>query len=230
MPETRTTQRAPRSAESTRQAILNAAKAVFAEHGFAGARVEAIARASGYNQALIFRYFGDKLGLYAEVLKQIDRRANEFLGQLLGSLLQDGSIISDARRFRAFLTVAIEAFFDFMVANPHLMRMMLWEHAENWQTYTKLASLFKLEGIERVEALFARAHEAGLLRSDGDPFLLFLLAEQICWSFPTSFPFYQMVLPDRDLTSPSGLERARRQVVDFVVGGLLADPRRDSAG
>ncbi len=217
-------QKQPRNAENTRQSILNAAEAVFAEHGFDGARIEAIAAASGYNQSLIFRYFGDKLGLYAEVLQQIDRQANELLGQLLGPLLQDESILSNARRFREFFTIAIEAFFDFMVAHPNLMRMMLWEHAENWQTYTKLASLFKLDGLEQIEAFFQRAKKAGLLRSYGDPFILFLLAEQICWSFPTSFPFYQMVLPHGDLTSPEALMRMRQQVIDFILAGLLVEP------
>ncbi len=217
----------PRNAENTRQIILNAAETIFAEHGFDGARIEAIATASGYNQGLIFRYFGDKLGLYAEVLRRIDQQANQFLGQLLGSFLRDESILSDAARFREFLTTAMGAFFDFMVAHPHLMRMMLWEHAENWQTYTKLTSLFKLEGLEEVEALFSKAQRAGLLRSNSDLFILFLLAEQICWSFPTSFPFYQMVLPNRDFNSPESLKRARQQVIDFIVAGLTADGKED---
>ncbi len=206
-----------RNAENTRQAILNAAETVFAEHGYDGARIEAIASASGYNQGLIFRYFGDKLGLYAEVLRRIDRQANEFLGQLLGSFLRDDTLLTDAGRFKGFLTSSIEAFYDFMISHPQLMRMMLWEQAENWKTYTKLASLFKLEGLEAVEAFFAKAQKAGLLRSDCDPFILFLLAEQICWTFPTSLPFYQMVLPNREFSSPE----ARQQVIDFIIGGLM---------
>ncbi len=219
-----------RNSESTRQAILNAAEAVFADRGFDGARIEAIASASGYNQSLIFRYFGDKLGLYAEVLRRIDMQANEFLGQMLGSLLEDESIISDPRRFRAFLDTAVGAFFDFMIDHPHIMRMMTWEHAESWQTYTKLASLFQLGGLEQLDAFFSRAQKAGLLRSDSDPFILFLLAEQICWSFPTSLPFYQMVLPNRDFSSTGALERLRQQVIDFIVAGILVNPKASEIG
>ncbi len=215
--------RPPRNAESTRQAILNAAEAVFAEHGYDGARIELIAKASGYNQGLIFRYFGNKLGLYAEVLKRIDQQANEFLGQLLGSLIEDESLLADAHRFRAFLSAAIGAFFDFMVAHPHVMRMLVWEQAESWRTYTQLASLFKLEGLEQFEALLSRAQQAGLLRSQDYPFILFLLAEQICWIYPTSLPFYQMVLPNRDLSSGDALVRARQQIIDFIVGGIMVD-------
>jgi len=197
-----------RRGEQTREAILIAAETVFATHGFDGARIDTIAEVSGFNKTLIFRYFGDKLGLYAEVLRRFDRQVIELQVQLLGPLLTDETIVSDAHRFRAFLTTAIGAFFDYMVAHPRVMRMTIWEHAESWQTYAKLASLFEIEGLEQLEALFSRAQKAGLLRSDFDPLVLFVLAEQICWFFPTSLPFYQMILPARDFSSPAALARA----------------------
>src|SRR5262249_29450861 len=92
--------------ETTREAILEAAEIVFAEHGFDGARVDAIANVSGYDKKLIFHYFGDKLGLYADVLRRIDKQAVELQTQLLGPLLTDETLTSDARRFRAFLRTA----------------------------------------------------------------------------------------------------------------------------
>ena len=65
-----TTGPAKRRSEITRLAILDAAEVVFSEHGFDGACIDAIAEGSGHNKTLIFRYFGDKLNLYAEVLKR----------------------------------------------------------------------------------------------------------------------------------------------------------------
>src|SRR6266853_2877129 len=90
-----------RRGEITREAILTAAEVVFAEHGFDGARIDTIANVSGYNKTLIFRYFGDKLGLYAAVLRRIDKQAVEIQAQLLGSLLADETLTSDARQVRA---------------------------------------------------------------------------------------------------------------------------------
>jgi TetR/AcrR family transcriptional regulator len=49
----------------SRELILRAARAEFAERGFAGARVNRIARASGLNKQLIYYYFGSKQALYA---------------------------------------------------------------------------------------------------------------------------------------------------------------------
>ncbi len=206
-------------------AILDAAEVVFAEHGFDGARIDAIAEASGHNKTLIFRYFGDKLNLYAEVLRRIDKQAGEPLLKLVRPLLEDETLVADGARLREFFKAAIGTFFDYMAAHPRVMRMILWEHAEGWQTYAKVTSLFEIEGFDRFEAFISKARSGGLFRTDLDPSVLFLLAEQICWTYPTSLPFYQLVLPGRDLSSPAALARAREQIVNFIVGGLILDPQ-----
>lgn len=60
-----------RRAQATRERIFAAALAEFAEAGFAGARVDAIARRSGANKALLYRYFGDKTKLYAATVAHV---------------------------------------------------------------------------------------------------------------------------------------------------------------
>jgi TetR/AcrR family transcriptional regulator len=59
--------RGPR--RDTRAAILDAARAEFAANGFAGARVDVIARRARLNKAMLYYHFGDKRGLYREVLR-----------------------------------------------------------------------------------------------------------------------------------------------------------------
>ena len=65
----------------TRKRILEAASAEFAAKGFAGARVDAIAREASINKRMLYHYFGDKEGLFREVLrtKMAQRRAWELL-------------------------------------------------------------------------------------------------------------------------------------------------------
>ncbi len=60
-----------RGTTQTRDAILAAALDEFAEMGFAGARIENIARRSGINKSLIYRYFVDKPGLFQEALREL---------------------------------------------------------------------------------------------------------------------------------------------------------------
>lgn len=52
----------------SRSQALEAATREFVEHGFAGARVDAIARRAGLNKATLYYQIGDKRALYAAVL------------------------------------------------------------------------------------------------------------------------------------------------------------------
>ena len=55
----------------TIRCITEAAREVFAEVGFEGARVDEIARRAGINKAMIYYRIGDKESLYAKVLHEV---------------------------------------------------------------------------------------------------------------------------------------------------------------
>jgi len=57
-----------RAPARTRARILAAAFTEFAARGFAGARVDAIARRAGSNKRMLYHYFKDKAGLFRAVL------------------------------------------------------------------------------------------------------------------------------------------------------------------
>lgn len=216
-------------AEGARRAILDAAEEVFAEHGFDGARIDAIAAAAGYNKSLIFQYFDDKLNLYAEVLKRADRQGSELQAQVFAPLLEDATLASDACKFRTFLETAVRALFDYLVENPRIVRIFLWEQAEGWQTYAKIASRLDTEDIAQFEEVFARARSAGLLRSDRDPLVLIMMAMQMAMSYLTSGPLYQTIPPGRDTSSPDALEHGRELLIEFIVHGMLSDSKAEKA-
>ena len=66
-----------RNPERTRERILSAALKEFAARGFAGARVDAIARRAAINKRMLYHYFGNKVDLFSAVLrhKMAERRA-----------------------------------------------------------------------------------------------------------------------------------------------------------
>ncbi|WP_049562870.1 TetR/AcrR family transcriptional regulator [Nonomuraea sp. SBT364] len=63
----------PRSREGTRRRILDAARLLFAEHGYDEVTMRMLAAEANANVALINRYFGSKRELFAEVLAQQGR-------------------------------------------------------------------------------------------------------------------------------------------------------------
>lgn len=212
-----------RDARRAREAIVDAAEAVFAQHGFDGARSDAIAKASGYNISLLFQYFGDKLGLYAAVLQRADRQTSELQARVLTSVLADETVASDAQRFRTFLETAVQAVFDYLVERPRLLRVLTWEMAEGWQTYAHLASQFPPDESNQFEALFKGAWRAGWLRSDYSALIQFTLIFQVCQSYLAFLPLYQVMLSGEEVSSERALSLAREHIVRFIVAGLLVD-------
>lgn len=103
----------PRDAKVTRAALLRAATLEFAEHGIAGARVDRIAAAAGYNKNLLYIHFGSK-----------DRLFDAVFSEAVTEILDAAPFTADdlpgyARRL-----------FDFHISHPHLMRLARWHSLE----------------------------------------------------------------------------------------------------
>jgi AcrR family transcriptional regulator len=62
-----------------RERLLEMATREFAAKGLAGARVDAIARAARSNKQLVYYYFGNKIGLYNEIVGHIGPRVHDEL-------------------------------------------------------------------------------------------------------------------------------------------------------
>ncbi|MBV9231318.1 MAG: TetR family transcriptional regulator [Chloroflexi bacterium] len=213
-----------RRGEASREAILEAAEIVFAEHGFDGARVDTIAHLSGYDKKLLFRYYGDKLGLYVEVLKRADQEAHALLAGVFAPLLEDESAAFQAHQWRHFLKTVVQALFDYLLEHPRFVRILTWEMAEGWQTLTQITKRFPPEYTDKFEMLFQKARSAGLLRSDFFPVIQFTMLLQICQVYLVSLPLNQTLLPDSDLSSARANARAREYLADFVVAGIMGRP------
>ncbi|MEH3088917.1 MAG: TetR family transcriptional regulator [Microbacterium arborescens] len=102
--------------EATRRRLLDAAMEHFAAGGYAGARVEAIARTAGINKERIYSYFGDKAGLFGAVLTtEVDR--------LLDGIDIRGTGPDALGELAADL-------YDRAAAHPQLARLLSWESLE----------------------------------------------------------------------------------------------------
>lgn len=106
-----------RDAEATREALLSAATALFAERGYDGATVGAIAAGARVNKAMINYHFSGKRGLYTAILKRDFGWALTQLSQLSGEPVR-----ADAKLARF---VAI--FGELHQRRPGLSAMMLRE-------------------------------------------------------------------------------------------------------
>ena len=100
--------------EESRASILQAAVAEFADHGIAGARTDAIARAANVNKALLYYYFKDKDALYEAVLDHVFSGLRARVMPVLESELPP----------RQKMLAYVGAYFDYIAANPRFPRVV----------------------------------------------------------------------------------------------------------
>jgi AcrR family transcriptional regulator len=102
MPSTSSAPRRGRrpGAPDTRATILDAARAAFAEKGFAGTTIRGVASAAGVDAALVHHYFGTKDELFLAAMElPVDPR------QVIGPALVGGPDGAGERLLRVFLTL-----------------------------------------------------------------------------------------------------------------------------
>ncbi|MEV0028562.1 TetR family transcriptional regulator [Nocardia sp. NPDC050793] len=97
--------------DATRQALLRAARAEFAEHGLSGARVDRIAEAAGVNKERIYGLFGSKDKLFDVIIVDTMREFIDVVQPLAES--DPGEYVGKL--------------FDYHRANPQFLRLLQWE-------------------------------------------------------------------------------------------------------
>src|SRR6185436_5107995 len=104
----------PRPARVSPDRILAAAAVEFAGRGYAGARVDRIARRARVNKAMLYYHFASKQGLYRTLLRNTFRA---IAAQLQGIA---GSRLSPERKLHAAVA-ALAAFIDAHAFFPSIM-------------------------------------------------------------------------------------------------------------
>jgi TetR/AcrR family transcriptional regulator len=155
-----------RNASATRRRILDAARAEFAAHGYAGARVDAIAQRAGSNKRMLYAYVGDKRALFAETLR---RKLRERAGLL--------------DRAPDRLEDALPQWADAAAEDPTWVRLVTWEALEHGAAPTAA----RAERREEFEAVRRWLERRGRLDPSvpADQALLAGIAVAV---FPVAFP------------------------------------------
>jgi len=157
-----------RDLNRTREQIMAAAQKEFAQHGFAGARTDAIARRARVNERMIFYCFDSKEGLYRAVLKQ--------------KLSEKAAVIEPDEDFTAGLVKG----FAKACADVDVLRMWQWEALDT--SNRKLVAEEERRAFFQEElARWRRAKASGALPPDADEEMLLLVSSALR-TFPLVLP------------------------------------------
>lgn len=139
-----------------RNAIVEAALAVFAAHGFHGAGTRQIAQAASVSQPLLNHHFGGKDALWRVVGEQITADFMAFITDAVDLALPPGDAVE----------AMLRAYLAFWKARPLSFRFNLWRRLDGLQDERASRS----EQMSKpVVALMQRAQDAGVIRDDLPP-------------------------------------------------------------
>jgi TetR/AcrR family transcriptional regulator len=181
--------------------ISTAAREEFARRGYAGARVEQIARRAGVNKQLLFYYYHSKRGLFQAVLTQA---AGELENALTNLALPAGGPLERLR-------LTLQAQFEFLARNPQVVALL----GQGTRSNAAFAP-----AVKRLVVLLAEGQGLGQVRDDLDPHLAAAQALVLMVGYLAMEGV--VAASARPLDEPALRERWREAAVDLVVNGVRA--------
>ncbi len=209
------------SALQTRQSLIEAGGAVFAEVGFHNSTVREICRRAGANIAAVNYHFGDKAALYREVLDYYQSRSLQKFPLELGVR----SSAPAAERLRAFVRSFLLRIFD--------------HSSDAW--HGKLISREMIDPTNALDAIVVERirpqaqHLGGIVREllGGDPnvelvrLCSFSVVSQ-CLFYHHCQPVVSRLFPEQKF-SPEDIERLAEHITRFSLAAIKAIARKQSA-
>jgi AcrR family transcriptional regulator len=194
----------------TRERILRSATRIFADKGFAGARVSELARGARTNPERIYAYFGSKRGLYRAVLIEV-----------YGEVARDEKLLAMSAADIPHLTrKVLDRFFEIHEQNPRFWRLLCWENLNggrslggpDWEH-------IRHSYLEHLESLYRTGQRQGFFRGDID-FTTYILLLFSTTYFYFSNRMTMSRLLDLDLDRGDVRRRIEREFLRIMDQGL----------
>lgn len=202
-----------RDPERTQASILAAATLEFAEKGFGGARVDAIASRAGANKRMLYHYFGDKEALYLAVLEAAYAgiRGAEATLDLAGRPPEEGL------RELALFT------WRYFVSHPEFLSLLGTEnlHRARFLKRSKRIREMQTHLMTELSAVLARGQRAGVFAADIDPLNVYLTMAALA-VFYLSNQYTLSVIFGRELAAPENMAEWEKHVVRVALASVRA--------
>jgi AcrR family transcriptional regulator len=182
-----------RQSLATKRKLLAAAREEFQRYGLAGGRVDRIGERAGVNKRLIYVYFGDKEGLFEEVI----RRNRDAVG---------ASVRFDAEDLAGYAL----RLYDYWQEHPDSVRLFWWRNLERPQS-TEVEDTAYGRMVGEIGAAQAAGEVAPAIPAAH--LFAFVLGLLQSWAVPS---------PALSVTTGPEEQARRRESVRAAVGRLIA--------
>ena len=139
---------------ATRTALIDAARPLFAEHGYGGVGTETIVRAAGVTRGALYHQFADKTELFAAVFEAVE----EDIGARIGKVVAASGSTDPIEAMRTGAAAWLDA-----CAEPEVQQIVLLDAPAvlGWERWREIGMRY---GMGLVEAVLGQAMEVGSVR------------------------------------------------------------------
>jgi TetR/AcrR family transcriptional regulator len=194
---------------STRDQILDAAVACFAQAGYSATSLNDIAAEVGIRRPSLLHHFASKEALYGEVFEKL---LSDWFARLVDA------IASSATGWRKVEGV-LRAGFRFFADNPSYVTLMRREAIDGGVHLGIDLSAVLRPMFDEATAYFQREMDAGTFRQQNAQQLL-LTGYGALLSYFSDAPFLEGLLDESPL-SPAALERRSEHIIEFFRAALV---------
>ena len=203
------------SLTNTRDNILAAATKVFARYGYDGGSIEKISKAARSVDRMIYYYFGNKEGLFIEVLENAYRRMND----------AELKLKLDTHRPIDGLNTVIAFVLSYYRRNPEFITLLNTENLQRGKHIAKSqrAPEYSSPAIAIVSELLQNGTNQGLFRPDISPRNVYLLILATAY-FYMSNRYTLSAFLGENLQAPASIEAWQAFISSTVMRLVLLKP------
>lgn len=187
--------------------IVEVATKEFADKGLSGARIDEIAALTHTSKRMIYYYFASKEGLYVAVLEEAYRRIRSI----------EATLNLDDLEPEAALRKLVGFTFDYQLANPDFIRLVMTENIHNGEflAQSKTIQQLNVPVINAVKAVYDRGVKAGVFRRGLDAVELHMSISALCFFNVANRHTFALIFK-RDMTDPAAMEGRRKNIVEML--------------
>lgn len=195
---------------NTEDIIFEAAREVFHEQGYEGARMQEIARRAGINQSMLHYYFRTKDKLFEAVFQ---RAALAVVPPVIAILKSDLPLLEKIERL-------VHGYIDLIVANPHVPAFILQELRRNPEGLRQMVGLHTQGVFDKVSGQVHAAVAAGEIRPIEPEQLFANVMSLVVFPF-IARPMLQTVFGCDDAAYAALLDARKHGVTGFILNALV---------